>query len=545
MRALPWFALAGLCFVALPLRSARAEPAVLIAASDPAQIAGVEVAKVMAADSSLWLRVTLAGHGKVALVTAAASVEPGNAADAWLGALDFTTRVRVVPPSGPPAACAPGTGTLADSGLPEPPFLAPLAASDAASELELRRALASADLSIDLTRLAEFTAQVRPPFRVTSYEASDGGGSTEAVRLRDSGAAFAVPGVATSGRDALPFTLLALGTTAVLPATTSVSEPTEFPVRYLAANGSTDYVAARGAWLAEDPTRWLLEARGSSALFAWTLIPGAGEIEPALVRYFAAAAGEREGRACFSAALAARARASRLAADFDCAGADDLARSSSELDFGEIRLTRLFGSIGLAGVALRASDAPEQGPEVVATDVDTKDCPAAVLVSPSTGGATVPGSAGSSSSGSNTGTTVTESTDSSTTMADGDSCTIVVFNDSCSGDTSSSDGSSNDSCSGDTSPSDGSSNDSCSGDSSSSDGSDDTSGCGKSNYDGDTCSGNSSSAAARTSAALEPSPNARRKHRPRQVRLSLLTLLSAALALPVRRWKFRRAPSSA
>jgi hypothetical protein len=580
------FAVGALCCLSASV--VRAAPSVLIAASDPTQIAEVELAKVVASDGSLWLSVKLAGHAKLAVVTGAASVEPAKAADAWLRALDFATRVRVTPPPGPLAACLNSNGNLADSGVPELANLASSQVSSVASELELRRSLAAAGLDVDLGTIAQFSAGVSAPFRLVSYEVPDEGGSTAAVRLSDSGEALAVPGIVTAGRASLPLTLLTLAASAVLPATAPVSDPSEFAVRYIGASAGTDYAAARGAWLAEDQTRWLLEARASSALFAWTVIPGAGEIEPALAHYFDEAPEPGDARSCLSAVRAARARASRAIPDYDCDGADDLGRSLSELDFSDIRVTRLFGSITVAGVGLRASSDPERDSRVVATDFDSKDCAVGVSVSPGPGGSTVPGGVSSPSDGSSaSGSTVVSSSEESTTVSDGDSCTVTTVGDSCSGDSSSdssssdscsgnsssnssssdscsgnssSDSSSSDSCSGNSSSdssssdscsgnssSDSSSSDSCSGDSSSQSSSSDSSGCGKSNYDGDTCSGSSSSSASaggQPSAALEPGQRPLSAHRARRVRLSLWTLLALALALPLRRWKSPRAAAS-
>jgi hypothetical protein len=580
MRALSRFALASLCV--LEASVAHAQAAVLVAASDPSQIAEVEVAKVTAVDSSLWLSVKLAAHAKLAVVTSADSVEPAKAADAWLRALDFSTRVRVSPPPGPLAACTRATGDLADSGFPELPSLSPSQVASVTSELELRRNLAAAGLDVDLARVAAFSASVPAPYRVALYEAVDTGGSTLALRLRDSGPALTVPGIAVAGRDGVPCTLLTLARTAVLPVVSTVSDPSEFAVSYSGANASTDYTKARGAWLAEDPTGWLLEARASSAVFAWTSAPGAGVIEPALLHYFQSVE-PHDARSCFAAAQGARARAARDPAPYGCGIADDLELSLSELDFADIRVTRSYGSVGAAGIALRSSDEAEQNSCIVATDFDAQDCPSAVTVSSGSGGSTVPGGTTSAPGANMSGGTADYSARESTTVSDGDSCDVTVFSDSCSGDSSSNGSSSSDSCNGDSSgdssssdscsgnsssdsgssdscsgdssgdssssdscsgnsSSDSSSSDSCSGDSSSSS-SDDSSGCGKSNYDGDTCSGssaNSASADAKTTAALEPGQSAQGVHRPRRVHLSLFTLLSALVALPLRRKKLWR-----
>jgi hypothetical protein len=554
----------GACL--LGVSAARAQASVLIAVSDPTQVAEVQVAKVVAGDSPLWLSVKLAGRARLAIVTSAASVEPASAADAWLRALDFSTRVRVMPPPGSGAACSNFSGQPADSGFPEPPSLSPTRVASLSSEVELRRSLSDAGLASGLAPVADFCAHVAAPFRFAVYESAESGGSSVALRLTDSDAALAVPGIATTGRESVPFTLLALAPAAVLPESGLVADPSDFPVSYLGASASTNYVVARAAWLNEDPMRWLLEARASTALFAWTEVSSVGEVEPAVSRYFEAAAGQSVGRACSAAAQTARAQSSHQSADFSCGSADDLSRSLTELDFGDVRLTRLFGSIGAAGVALRTSAESAPAAPVVATDLDANGCVSSAAAAPVPAGSNAPNTAGSPTGGSNVSAGTVAMGQGSTTVVDGNSSSVTVVADSCSGDSSSADSmdscsgdsssssSSTDSCSGDSSSSSGStdscsgdstsndSNGSCNGDSSSSS-SDDSSGCGKSNYDGDTCSGNSANSASaqgKSTAALEPGQGSQSSHGPRRVHLSLLTLLSALIALPLRRAKWGR-----
>jgi hypothetical protein len=552
----------GVCLLGTSV--ARAQASVLIAVSDPSQITEVQVAKVIAPDSPLWLSVRLAGRAKLAIVTSAASVEPASAADAWLRALDFSTRVRVSPPPGPIAACANFSGQPADSGFPELSSLSPSQMSSLSSEVELRRSLSDAGLAADLAPVADFSAHVAPPFRFVLYAAVEGGGSSAALRLTDSDSALAVPGIATIGRDSVPLTLLALATTAVLPASGLVSDPSDFAVSYLGATASTNYVAARAAWLSEDPTRWLLEARASTALFAWTEVSSAGEVEPIVSHYFDAAPGQSAGSACSAAAQAARAQSSHDVQDFSCGAADDLSRTLSLLDFGDVRTTRLFGSIGSAGVALQSSAEATPAASVVATDFDAKDCASSAAPAPVTVGSNAPASVSSPTGGGSVSAGSVATDQGSTTVVDGNSSGVTVVTDSCSGDSSSGDSTdscsgdsssssdSTDSCSGDSSSSD--STDSCTGDSSNSDSTDscsgdsssntdDSSGCGKSNYDGDTCSGNSASSASadgKSTAALESGQSSPGSHRPRRVHLSLFTLLAALVALPLRRTKLTR-----
>jgi len=551
MRRLWSFALGSLWLLSASLAQAR--PSVLVVASDPARISQIEAAKIVASDGSWWLSVRLSGSAKLAVVVSEAELEVAPAADAWLRALDFSTRVRVTPPPGPLAACSDVTGNLADSGVPEPPSLTASAVARVLSELALRRALESEGFALELPLADRFSAGASAPYRVALFEATASGGSSAAIRLHAAAPALSLPGIAVAGRKSVPLSLLALAPRAVLPDVNPIFDASDFPVKYLGATAGTDYVAARASWLALDPTRWLLEARDSSALFARTVIPGAGEIEAAVSLYFQRAAGAREGLACFNAVQAARAAASRDATHYACGKADDLLQSLGELDFSDVRVTRVFGSTDVDGVALRASSDGELGARVVATDFDARDCTAAVTVTPGSGETAQPGGSYPAPVVPSGGMSVDPSSDSSSS-ASSEGCQMTVFSDSCSGDSSSSssadscsgssDSSSSDSCSGSSDSSssdscsgssDSSSSDSCSGDSSGSN--DDSSGCGKSNYDGDTCSGSSSSSAApeSKSAALEPGQVGSR--RPRRIHLSLITLLAALIAAPLRRKK--------
>ena len=80
MRGFRLLALLGACVFGTSV--ARAQPAVLISAADPAQIVEVELAKVAASDSSLWLSVKLARNGRLAVVSSAAQLAPAKSADA-------------------------------------------------------------------------------------------------------------------------------------------------------------------------------------------------------------------------------------------------------------------------------------------------------------------------------------------------------------------------------------------------------------------------------------------------------------------------------
>jgi hypothetical protein len=546
--------------------SARSET--LIAASNASQIEELKVAKVMAADSSFWLGVRLRGKAQLALVTGDAAVESAPAADAWLRALDFTTRVRVAAPLGPLSSCGPNQDFgLVDTGLPEPPVVHVKQVVSVSSELELRRVLEDAGITVDAERIARFASSVAAPFRVALYDVPAGGGASAAIRVLDAGNPSAVPQIETVGREAVPLGLIALASAAVLPPEGSSADPSEFAVAYRAASStspSSDYVTARASWLLSHPQRWLIETQNSSALFSWALLGPKAQLAPVVTGYF-----QGLPSSCAAQVQSAYAQHSKQAADYACADHDDLAQSLSQLGFGDLRLTRLYGSLGSDGMTFRVVEGATRSPLLNATDMDRSACPPDSVGAPTTSGGmsspepqppvvvTDPGPGGYYEP--DPGTPVyTNDGACNVTIIDSESCngdsssTDSSSSDSCSGDSSSGDSGSGDSCSGDSSADDGGS-DSCSGDSSSdssddscsgnSDSSSDSSGCSKNDgYDGDTCTGNSHSSAEATgssSAALRSDGTAR-SHRPRRVHLSLLTLLAAALALPFRRLRALR-----
>ena len=516
-----------------------AQTAALLAVADATQLSELRLAKVMADDSSLWLSVRLQGPTRLALVVEEASVESAPAAHAWLAALDFATRVRVAAPPGPLSSCGSSKQlALADSGLPEPRRIPAFETSRAGSELELRRLLADAGLPVEIDRLAKFTSAARAPFQVVIYDVTGAGGSTQALRLAEHGHAGELPAIVLSSARTVPLSLIALAKEGVLPLLQESADPSEFPVAYRAFDSSSDYLAARAGWLAQNPTRWLNEVQVSAALFSETVLLASAPIAPVVSRYFEALSGTKMA-SCETQILAAHASASLNVADFVCDGADDLARSVSELGSADLRLSRFFGSVSADDRTFRVAPSAPRSPLVHATDFDLSGCPPEMSL-PSNPPNDTPDFR--SPPPVSTAPTVVRGPDDpyygAPPVSRGEgSGTVIVFdsgsNDSCSGDSSSGE-SSGDSCSGDSSSEDDSGPDSCSGDSSDSssdgcsgdsDSGSDSSGCGKSEYDGDTCSGN---------ASVEARP------RPRQVRLSLLTLLAAALALPLRRLRSSR-----
>ncbi|HET7541410.1 MAG TPA: hypothetical protein VFK05_16150 [Polyangiaceae bacterium] len=563
LRKFTCLAVFGVC--ALASVCGRAQTPALLVVGDAKQLSEVQLAKVLADDSSLWLSVRLQGRTRLALVTAGAAVESAPAAHAWLSALDFATRVRVAAPPG--SACAGSTQFApADTGLPEARRVAAHDVFEVASELELRRRLADAELPVDLERIARFTSRAEPPFQVLVYDLPELASSTEALRLVDHGHANELPKIVLSGADSLPLSLIALAKDGAQPFPEPSAELSEFPVSYRALDASSDYRAARRGWLEQNPQRWLNEVQASLALFRVTNLPSGADIDSATTRYLAGLSGE-DASACQARVRAAHTRGSVNADDFRCGGADDLSKSLTELDFAEPRLSRFFGALNPDGATFRVAESAASGPLLVATDFDSSEC-APELALPPTSSATgeptqtrtppentTPVVVGTSSEATPVTTTATVSETSCTASS---SSSSASGSDSCSGDSSSSE-SSSDSCSGDSSSSD-SEDESCSGDSSSSDSEDDScggdssdsnsdtcsgdsdpegdSGCGKSGYDGDTCSGNSASSnsARAKSAALGAEHTLKQpRSRTRPVRLSLLTWLAAALALPLRR----------
>ncbi len=512
----------GICLFSAQRVSAQSA---LLAATDPTKLGEVTLAKVMADDSSLWLSVLLEGRTRLVLVTADSAVETAPAADAWLDALDSATRVRVAPPPGPVSCGSNSDLGFADSGMSHA-TLAVAQVVSAASEVELRRALEAEGLDVDVARLARFTGAVQPPFRLTIYDAPALGGQTAALRLLEHGHPSDLPPIVNAASDTVALDLIALASDAVLPEPQAAADPSEFAIIYHAATTSSDYPAARARWLTGNAGRWLTEARNSSAVFAWTVLPPHGQVAPVVARYFDGL-GSARASVCESQVRAAYARHSQHTADFVCDANDDLARSLEQLGFADLRLNRLFGALAADGATFSVGPAELQTPLVLATDFDSAGCPSVVPSTPVAPGAGMPNGGGSQpvviAGGPDDGVYYPPDV-------------VVDTSGSCSGDSSSSD-SSNDSCSGDSS-SDDSSNDSCSGDSSSDDSSND-SGCGKSDYDGDTCSGSSKSSASSQSSALV-SGTSGKGHKPRRVHLSLLTLLAAALALPLRRLRALR-----
>ena len=71
---------------------------------------------------------------------------------------------------------------------------------------------------------------------------------------------------------------------------------------------------------------------------------------------------------CETQIRAARARSSLNGQDFACGGADDLARSLTEVGFAELRLSRLFGMVGFEPANFSVLPRAPRNPLLLATD---------------------------------------------------------------------------------------------------------------------------------------------------------------------------------
>jgi len=547
-----FFGLLGVCSL-VPTR-VNAQTAALIAVDDATQISELQLAKVMAEDSSLWLSVRLRGHTRLALVTSESAGESAVAADAWLRALDFSTRMRVAPPPGSVVNCGSLTQfELADSGLPEAQRILPSEILSESSELELRRRLADAGLVVDVSQISQFASRAQPPFRLALFDVPALGGSTDALRLNDRGYSEELPSLELSGGNTLPLSAILLAKSGVQPVLRESADASQFPVVYRSVDASCDYLSARRDWLAQNPEHWLKEVQDGSSLFSGTIFPTGDRVASVVSRYLSGLPNATSG-GCEAKILAARERSSTNAADFMCDGADDLSRTLNEVGFAELRLNRFYGTLGADGERFRIASEGSEGPLLFATDVDQGGCSQPIVppvsvgnpsaAPPTTKTPAIPVVVSTPDDPYYTPTpTPTTTTGTYTEVSCTGSASESSSNDSCSGDSRTSD-SSGDSCSGDSS-SEESSSDSCTGDSSSDESSSDScSGSSSdSEYDGDTCTGNSAeshplrakSTASSARSAERFSPGSGPRPRPRRVRLSLLTWLIAALVLPLRR----------
>lgn len=525
-----YFAFAFACFVAA---SASARAAVLLLAEDGQKLTGLELAQVMAEDSSSWLRVRLNGRTRLAVITADALVERAPAADAFFRALDESTRVRVLPPYGAFTCAGSSALSAADPDAVEPALIHVQDSFVAGSALELEQALRVAGFDFAGATMARFAERARGPYSTSLFRVPDAGGVTATLRVSEQGHALEAPRVFASDGVLLPMSFIALSSGDLEPELYPSADASELLVKYRARAQSSDYLEARGRWLADNAPRALCESRSDALLFRFRVGGGAAPLAPLATRYFRNWFGPG-GANCATAVGAAQQRGSQDVREFGCNGADDLARVLGPLGFVEPRSSRFFTLASEEGIQFRRVAASVSGPLLRATDLDATDCSPVPLVPSPPGGAppvpSVSNPTGPEGNEALAGTPIYQSDGScnlvlgSADSCSGDSTTSNDASDACSGDPSS--GQSREACSGDSASGETASDESCSGDSESTG---DATGCSKSEYDGDTCTGNSTPEAQTQLLQSGPRP------KPRPLRLSLLTWLAAALALPLRR----------
>jgi len=281
------------------------------------------------------------------------------------------------------------------------------------------------------------------------------------------------------------------------------------------------------------------------------VFPSGERIEPVIRRYFTSAS-VGSASACEQRSRAAYEHGSENIEEFRCEGADDLSRTLAEVQFAELRASRFFGRLDMAGTKFQIVASGSRSPLLFATEFDRSGCeeipgsvslpyppssppPAStepVVVAPTEPySVPTPTATGAYTEGSCSGSISRfdsnddcggdpRSPQPNSEGCSGDPTSSESNTDGCSGDSTSGE-SSTDSCSGDSS-SDEPSADSCSGDSS------------DSKYDGDTCSGDSAESSTVRAKRAELRESPARPH-VRHLRMSLVTLLAAALGLPLRR----------
>ena len=534
--------------------------------------------------STYWVSVRIdGGAGRFALVVpvpAGTAVDPSL--DAWLEALDAATAPRIRPPKGILACGATTQASLEDTKVPHVGSLPPSQVAVLGSVAQVSAFAQKLSLDFSADDAAELSKHAGLSFVGVVYETSGGGATTETLR-------FALPAgvpelaLGLLGSASAPEVVLwTIGEGRARVVGAEEIESGDLGVTWAVLQGASNYGARRQQVLSDKQgAAWLLEGSGSTPLYVWNVLPsGLGTIPPAVREYFDLAQaqganvgategclapvwdsraqgklGARVSRACAPGLLAqvpggpgacdeAPGPGEVAAAALRCGDADDLAFAFSGLVASDARVTRQANIVGSATPSVTpivVENKPSVSLLVTADEADTTGC----LLGTGGGG-------GFGGDGGGTGqppypggsggevivvdqppqTSADVSCWGSSDSSSGDSCGGDSSNGSDQGDTCSGDGSNNsdsgDTCSGDSSSSN-SDGDTCSGDSGSGSGGDSCSG--SSDSGGDTCSGSSSSGSSDCSVASV---------RPRRVRVSALTLLLVALALPARRWSRRR-----
>jgi hypothetical protein len=571
--------------------SVPAQAAGRVLRSDGGAASVIELRLARAASNDwarLWAQYRLNGTGRAAIVT---PVAPGTfvdpTGDAWFEALETATAPRVVPPIGA-ATCGATTSTSVDvtGDVSHTTTLAPTQVAVLTGLPELLGFAADQELVVSSTDQAALEAQPGP-FVALVYQLAGKSALTQPVRFSTRGAAapLALPLVASDSRPDVTLFTIGQGRARISGATEHTPDALGFAWQMLL--GKSDYVEQRRGLLAEgDGKSWLVETAGGSPLYHWSILPNqAGSIPPVVQVYFersiAAGAAWDSVQTCLEPVWEARAlgKNGAIVADPCPAGAlaivpalsgavpgCDPAPSAGEIEAmtlacgsaDDLAHALAGGRADLASITRARSVAGSQS-EPASTELHAGSPLPRVLTAPvadmhgclpqgdtGTGGSWGGSGGGTGASGYPGGPGYDDPyypggydddvhTDLSVSCSG--SSEPGSSNDSCSGDSSSS--SEEDSCSGDSSSSsDG--GDSCSGDSSSSSG-DSGDACAGDSSDGygssDGCSGDSSADSGCSGGDVSASGgdcslSRRRTGRPKP---SLWLLISAAIALPLRR----------
>jgi hypothetical protein len=593
-------ALSLACLLA-PAAPANAAGRVLTPSGSPLRLEAVRAAESRASGwATVWLSFRVAGDkGKFAVVL---PVPPGSridpSLDAFFDALDHATAPRILPPDAAPACGETEDKSFEDTSAARVPSLAATGVAVLGSVAETQEHAADLGLAFDdADKKALDEIGVGTRFVVLSYQSPSTSAVTESVRitLPSANAPLAL-GLARSLDFVPDVTIFTIGEGRAAIADVEELEPASIGATWTLLTGKSDYLAERRLLLLEKQgSAWVAETSGSDPLFGWTLLPkAAATVTPAVKRYLDYALadgavpgpvsncltevleavqngklGARVSRACADGALADLGAAScseapgageHPAAALRCEGADDLAFLLSGLLANQARVTRHAGVAGAAAPALANFSVGPGAVQSIGVTASESDASGCVLGNAGSGGGPGSNGGGSGDGGAYGGGAYGGSDDYvgpaepanddpnvavevscwSSTDSGGDSCggdsssSSEGDGDTCSGDSSSDSSSEGDTCSGDSSGDSSADGDTCGGDSGSSGGDGETcSGDGAGDSGGDTCSGSGSSGSSSGDCSVT-------RVKPRRARMSALTLLLCALALPIRRWSRRK-----
>jgi hypothetical protein len=507
--------------------------------------------------------------------------------DAWLGALDDATAPRIVPPS--PAAIPGCSGpavvenTARGVGARTPPAGVALLSGAAA----LRAFAASSHLRLPGHVESELLKNAAGESLVALlYPASDGGFWTETLRLVSPPGALDLRGFLPESGLRVPVTLFSIGAGRAQLAGVSEITLASLAPTWNVAEGRSHYIPRRQLSTSQPDEHFVVEASSASAFFDEQAV--AAEPSPSLIPALVSAYFERTATpgsnagtllACTQAVEVARSRgtasvglacapgtlfSSQAAgacrerpstehiapASLRCGSADDVALAFSGKVLADARLTRHAGELRATNAAsLKASYASGDvvNPVLRATSFDISGCPrpgaghgyGGTLGLGGTYGSAGVGGSDVGHGGDQNGPGYGEQEEFAYASHEGCSCAGALAASSSASDDE------GDSCSSDSAHD--SDDDSCSGDSGDSEADDGCSSSDDSGYDGETCGDDSSGYDGETCGGdSKDDEDACAVRRPRafQPRLSALTLLAAAVLLPLRRRARRSAAAS-